>query len=188
VTGTLGKVGQIVVVVAGFFATLQMLTIGVTAGTVPMARAGVTLAFALGLALRYWWVILLLPWPARWPRMLLILLAWSAMPLVAASAANVERWALVLAALSAIGCATEIYNGITRQWMVGSDEMTRSLRHDHVIGAVGAGAVAIALVVVEALRPEWLDALVALLVVADWLRLVVMLRRHQHFIDKESPT
>ena len=79
-------------------------------------------------------MILLLPWPAQWFRMVLLLLAWSALPAVAVAATNPVRWALALVTLSAIGCATEIYNDITRQWQVGSEEMARSLKRDHVIG------------------------------------------------------
>ena len=115
--------------------------------------------------------------------MLLLLLAWSALPAVAVAATNPVRWALALATLSAIGCATEIYNSITRQWQVGSEEMARSLRRDHLVGAASAGGAAVAVALVAIVWPAWLDGLVAWMVLADWTRLIVMIRRHQRFID-----
>ncbi|MDP9202607.1 MAG: hypothetical protein M3P26_11840 [Gemmatimonadota bacterium] len=176
------------VVVVGFFATVQSLIVQASNGTAPAAREAVTLALALGFAVRYWWVILLLQWPARWFRTLLLLLAWSALPVVAMMATNAVRWALALAALSAVGCMTEVYNGITRQWLVGSEAMARSLKTDHVSGAVSAGGAAVCLVLVAFFRPVWLDLLIPSMVFADWARLILMIRRHQRFIDLELLT
>jgi len=171
------------IVIVGFFVTVQLLIFQASDGAAPLARDAITLILALGCAVRYWWVILLLPWPARWFRMVLLLLAWSALPAVAISTGNPVQWALAIAALSAIGCITEIYNGITRQWLVGSEEMARSLKSDHVTGAVSAGAAALVLLFIAFVRPAWVDILVPLLVLADWARLIVMIRRHQRFID-----
>lgn len=171
------------IVVVGFFVPVQLLIVHASDGTAPLAREVVTLALALGCAVRYWWVILLLPWPARWFRMVLLLLAWSVMPVIAMAAANPVRWALALATLSAVGCITEVYNGITRQWMVGSEPMVRSLKGDHISGAVSAGGATVVLLSVALLRPVWLDILIPLMVFADWARLIMMIGRHQRFID-----
>jgi hypothetical protein len=171
------------IVIVGFFATVQLLIFQANDGAAPLARDAITLVLALCCALRYWWVILLLSWPARWFRIVLLLLAWSALPAVAITAGNPVRWALAIAALSAIGCITEIYNGVTKQWLVGSEEMARSLKRDHVAGATSAGAATVLLVLVALFRPAWVDFVVPLMVLADWARLVMMIRRHQRFID-----
>ncbi len=171
------------IVVVGFFATVQLLIVQVDDGAAPIAREAVTLILALGVAVRYWWVILLLLWPARWLRTVLLLLAWSVLPVIAMTAANPVRWALALAALSAIGCMTEIYNFITKQWMVGSEQIMRSLKRDHVHGATAAGGATVSLLAVALFRPVWLDFLIPLMVFADWVRLIIMIHRHQHFID-----
>ena len=184
----LDKQAQLMVVIVGFFVTVQVLIFQASDGAAPIARSAITLVLALGCAVRYWWVILLLPWPPRWFRMVLLLLAWSALPAVAIEAADPVRWALAIAALSAIGCMTEIYNGITRQWIVGSEEMTRSLRVDHITGAVTASAATILLLLVVDFWPTSLDFVVALMVLADWARLIVMIRRHQRFIDQGYQT
>jgi hypothetical protein len=171
------------IVVVGFFATLQLLIVQAAQGNAPLARETVTLALAVGCAVRYWWVILLLPWPARWFRTVLLLLAWSALPLVAMMAASPVRWALALAALSAIGCITEVYNDITGQWRVGSEEVAQSIKADHVFGAVSSGGAGAAILLVAFLRPAWLDTLIPLMVLADWVRLIMMINRHQRFIN-----
>ena len=186
--GSLDKHGQLMVVVVGFFTTVQLLIVQASDGAVPLARLGVTLALALGCAVRYWWVILLLPWPFRWFRMVLLLLVWCALPVAAAMIANPVRWGFALAALSAIGCMTEIYNGVTRQWAVGSEGMARSLKTDHIAGAASAGVAAVGLSLVALSRPEWLDVLIPLMVFADWVRLITMIHRHQRFIELERAT
>jgi hypothetical protein len=183
VNSSLNKQAQLMIVVVGFFATVQLLIFQTSDGAAPLARDAIALALALGCAVRYWWVILLLPWPARWFRMVLLLLAWTALPAVAITTGNPARWALAIAALSAIGCITEIYNGITKQWLVGSEEMARSLKRDHIAGAASAGAATVLLVLVAVLRPVWVDFAVPLMVLADWARLIAMIRRHQRFID-----
>jgi hypothetical protein len=171
------------IVVVGFFASVQLLLVQAAQGNAPLAREAVTLALAIGCAVRYWWVILLLPWPARWFRTVLLLLAWSALPAAATMATSPVRWALALAALSAIGCITEVYNGLTEQWRVGSEEVARSLKADHVVGAVSTGGAAAVILLVAFLRPWWLDVLIPLMVLADWVRLIMMIHRHQRFID-----
>ena len=171
------------VVVVGFFATAQLLIVQAGGGAGPIGRTVVTLTLALGFAVRYWWVILLLQWPFRWFRTLLLLLAWVALPVVAMTATDPVLWGLAVAALSTIGCITEIYNGVTRQWLVGSGEMARSLKRDHIFGAASAGAAAVFLSLLAFLRLAWLDVVIPLMVVTDWARLIMMIRRHQRFVD-----
>jgi hypothetical protein len=183
VNAALNKQGQLMIVVVGFFATVLLLAMRAGDGMTPVSRAVVTLAVAVGCAVRYWWVILLLPWPARWFRMVALLLAWSALPIVAVMSPNVVRWALALAALLAVGSITEAYNWHTRQWMVGCEEASRSLEVDHLTGAAAAAGGTALLLLVVFYRPQWLEFVIPLMVVADWVRLVVMIRRHQRFID-----
>ena len=112
------KVGQLTVVIVGFFSTVLILLLQAIGGTVHVGRLAVTFLFALGLAIRYWWVILLLEWPFRIARMALLLLAWS-MVAVAAAAVHVDRtWVFILSASGGIGAATEFYNLSTRQWKI----------------------------------------------------------------------
>ena len=54
------------VVIVGFVATVQLLVGQSATGNAPWLRLIVTFILVLGVAVRYWWVILLLPWPARW--------------------------------------------------------------------------------------------------------------------------
>lgn len=180
------KIAQLLVVVVGFFATVQLAIVATVAGTVPWWREGIVLLLTLALAVRYWWVILLLAWPTRWPRIALLLLAWTIPPVIAVCAGNLTRWAIAIAALAVAGCATEIYNGVMRQWMIGSDEMTRSLRRDHVVGATSAAIAAALLVIVAALYPMWLEIVIPAMVLVDWMRLIVMIRRHQRLLTQES--
>jgi hypothetical protein len=174
------------VVVVGFFVTVQLLLVHGNDFRAPILRDAVTLILAIGCAVRYWWVILLLAWPARWLRMSLLLLAWSAMPAVAITAPNPIRWAFAIAALSAIGCMTEIYNGVTGQWRVGSEAMAQSLKRDHVVGAVSTGVAAFVLFLLGFFRPLWVDVMIPLMVIVDWARLIPMVRRHQRFLDLED--
>lgn len=186
--GSLDKHGQLMVIVIGFFSTVQLLIAQTRNGAAPLATVAVTLALALACAIRYWWVILLLPWPFRWFRMVLLLLAWCTLPLAAAMTTDPLRWALALAALSAIGCMTEIYNGVTRQWAVGPEGMAGALKADHIAGAASAGVAAVVLLLIALSRSEWLDVLIPLMVFADWVRLIMMIRRHQRFLELERPT
>ncbi|MCY7379030.1 MAG: hypothetical protein LH467_06785 [Gemmatimonadaceae bacterium] len=176
----LNKHGQLAVVVVGFFATIQLLLLTTARGSIPTARPVLTAAVAFAFAVRYWWVILLLSWPFSWLRLVLILAAWSALPVVAISMADAQRWVLALAGLSAIGFLTELYNGVTGQWRVGSLAMTRTLKRDHILGAASAAVASLTLVWAGlTLNPPVLERLLLAFVVADWIRLVVMIRQHQ---------
>ena len=182
---SLNKMAQMLVVVAGFFASVALLASRVEpAGWAEIARRGVTLALATGLAVRYWWVILLLDWPFRPARAALLLLAWSA--LVAAAGAGLpQAWAFSLAALSAVGALTEGYNAATRQWAVGPTALAESLRHDHRNGLVGAALGAASLVAAGVWLPTaWLVAFVGLMTLADWARLAEMIARHRRLLSQ----
>lgn len=183
----LDKLGQLVVIIAGFFATMQLLLVTAAGGLVPPLRMLVTVAATLACAVRYWWVILLLPWPFRVVRLTLLLAAWSALPVVALAMPDPRRWAFALAALSTLGCLTEVYNGLTRQWQIGAEAMSRSLQRDHVAGAAAAAIAAIVLVWAgAALGAVALDRLVLAIVVADWCRLAMMIRRHRRLLSTEG--
>lgn len=182
----LNKHGQLAIVVVGFFATLQMLVVQSTVDAASPVRLALTLSVALAFAVRYWWVILLLPWPFQWFRLVLILSAWSMLPLVALFTTDARRWVLALAALSAIGCVTEIFNGLTGQWRIGSDAMMRSLNRDHNAGAAAAALATIGLVLAaSAWTSPALEWLIVVMVVADWVRLVLMIRRHERLLTTE---
>ena len=181
---TLNKAAQLLVVVAGFFTAVALLaTRGDLAGWPDAARRAITLAVAIGLAVRYWWVILLLEWPFRPVRTALLLLAWSALSAVAVGAAHARPWAFSLAALSAVGAATEAYNAATGQWRVGSSALAESLRRDHRNGLVAAALGAVALLGAGAWLPSAsLTAAVGLMAVADWGRLIEMIARHRRLM------
>ena len=174
---------QLNLVVVGFFATLLVLAMGEMVQPAPTLRVVVTFVLALSCAIRYWWVILLLDWPPTWFRTLLLLLAWSALPVVGLTAGNVIGWALSLAALSVVGFATELYNGATKQWEAGSAEMRRSLRSDHTIGATATAVSAALLLALVVFLPSWLDRIIPVLVALDCVRLIAMINRHQRLIE-----
>jgi hypothetical protein len=179
--------GQLFVVAAGFIATLILLVGRILNDAAPPIRVVLTLTFAIACALRYWWVIELLPWPFRWTRLLLLVAAWVALPIIALWTSDAQRWVFALAALSAIGAATEVYNGLTEQWKVGSDAMTQSLKRDHISGAIMAAVSAVALIAAGMVfTPTILDRLVLAMVIADCARLLLMIRRHRSFLMTES--
>jgi hypothetical protein len=185
---SLDKHGQLAVVVVGFFATVQLTATGSGVDAASSARLALTLALALALAVRYWWVVLLLPWPFHWFRLVLILLAWSTLPFTATRTTDARHWVLALAMLSAVGFVTEVFNGLTGQWRIGSEAMMRSLKRDHVTGAAASALVAAILVPVsKRFTSPALERLVLVMVVADWARLVVMIRRHQRLLAEERP-
>jgi hypothetical protein len=185
----LNKYGQLLVIVVGYFATVLILIVRAADGSVTPVRALLSLLVALACAVRYWWVVLLLPWPFHWFRLVLILSAWSLLPVMAITATDARRWAFALAILSAIGCVTETFNGVTGQWRVGSPSMTASLRRDHVSGAVTAAAAAgILFAAGTVATPSIIDRLVVVLVIADWIRLVWMIRRHQRLLTTDGLT
>jgi hypothetical protein len=176
---SLNKQGQLGVVVVGFFATVQVL-VGQLRADASSYRVVLMLLVVLACAVRYWWVILTLPWPFQWFRLTLILCAWTSLPFIAWYVPDVRRWVLGLAALSAIGCVTELFGWRTEQWRVGSPEMTRSLKREHVSGATATGVAAVILLIAarfwESPELEWL---VFAMVFADWIRLVLMIRRYE---------
>src|ERR1700675_321121 len=55
---SLNKHAQLMIVVVGFFATVQLLIVQAAQGNAPLVREAVTLTLAAGCAVRYWWVIL----------------------------------------------------------------------------------------------------------------------------------
>lgn len=182
----LNKHGQLAIVVVGFFATVQVVVVQSTAGAASPVRLALTLAVALACAVRYWWVILLLPWPFQWFRLVLILSAWSTLPFVALFTTDARRWVLAVAALSAIGFVTEAFNGLTGQWRIGSDAMMRSLKRDHVSGAGSAALATIALLLAAwAWTSPALEWLLGVMVVVEWVRLVLMIRRHEQLLTAE---
>jgi hypothetical protein len=175
----LNKQGQLAVVVIGFFSAVQILAVQTTLGE-SAPRAALTLVIAVALAVRYWWAILLLPWPFHWFRLVLLLLAWVLPSFSAHLVADAWRWILSLAALSAVGCLTEVFGWSTEQWKVGSREMTRALKREHVSGAIGAGLVAVTLFVAGSIwTSPALEWVVLTLAVVDWIRLVLTIRRYE---------
>ena len=176
------KVGQLVVVLIGFFTTGLILLLQVIHGTVPAGHLAVTFFIALGLTVRYWWVILLLEWPFRLIRTVLLLSAWSTMLLVAAMSQVDRTWVLMLAVLCGIGAATEFYNLATQQWKVGSQVLARALRWDHLVGGVAALAAAVVLVGLSAWLPQSLTGWVTFLALGDWARLIQMVASHRRLL------
>jgi hypothetical protein len=177
---TLARLGYLTVVIAGFVAAVSMGAGQLVAGS---WSALVTIVFALGLAIRYWWVILLLAWPFTLPRIVLLLAMWGGVGVVAANTGDVRAWAWSLVAVFLIGTATELYNHATRQWVVGIPALERSLRADHVRGASSAALAAAATVAILVTAPRYTTAFVAGLVVIDWIRLAEMIRRHRRFLE-----
>jgi hypothetical protein len=181
--------GQLLIVATGSIATLAILGARMLSGAAPPLRATVTFTLTAACALRYWWVIGLLPWPFRWTRLLLIVAAWVALPVIALSTNDAHRWVFALVALSAIGAATEVFNGVTGQWRVGSEAMTESLKRDHASGAVaGAASAAILIGAGMVLTPTTVDRLVLAMVIADCARLTFMIRRHRSFLMTDGHT
>jgi len=181
----LNKIAQLVVTIAGFFTTVLILLQESEIGGDVRLRAVLTLALAIGLAIRYWWVILLLDWPFRIWRTTLLLLIWCALALAAANAEDARTWAQTLAALSAFGAITEAYNTLTGQWRCGSEAFAQSLRRDHIAGGGAAGAACLTLVAASLwLEPKSLSILVGGMIVADWWRLIEMINRHRRTLEE----
>jgi hypothetical protein len=176
---SVNKGGQLTVVALGFFVTVAFLIMEVGSGALS-TRILLTLIVALAFAVRYWWAVLVLPWPFQWFRLVLMLFAWTLLPLVASSVGNSQHWVLVLAALSAVGFVTEVFGWVSEQWRVGSPEMTRSLKRQHAVGAAAAGVAAIILLTsARVWTSPALEWLVLAIAAADWVRLVVMIRRYE---------
>ena len=155
---TLTRIGYLAVVIAGFVAAASMTAGHLLAGS---WTAIITAAFALGLAVRYWWVILILSWPVTISRVVLLLAIWGGVDVAAASTGDVHAWAWSLVAVFLIGTVTELYNHVTRQWVVSSPAFERSLRSDHVRGAASAATAAAATVAILATAPGFTPAFVA---------------------------
>jgi hypothetical protein len=60
--------------------------------------------------------------------------------------------------------------------------MSQSLKVDHISGALAAGVAAAILVVAALVWPAQLMVLISLMVCADWIRLVLMIRRHERLL------
>lgn len=146
----------------------------------------VTLAFIVALVIRYWWVIRLLSWPPRASRVVLNLAFWTAVTFAAARVGDLHGWTAALALVFALGGATEVYNDLTEQWRVGSSAFSAALHRDHQLGALAAIAALITLVVASRiLSPAPLLGLVVLMVATDWVRLLMMIARHQRLLRAE---
>lgn len=148
--------------------------------------AVVTIAFALGLAARYSWVIHLLAWPATVTRITLLVAMWAAVDAIALNAGDRRAWAWSFVVVLLIGGATEAYNYATRQWAVGGPGFERSLRADHVRGAVSTVLAAATTAAVIMTTARYVAAFLAGLVLVDWLRLGEMVRRHRRFVKSSA--
>ena len=177
---TLTRIGYLTVVIAGFVAAISMSAGHLASGS---WTAIITVAFALGMAVRYWWVILLLAWPFAIPRVALLLAMWAGLDVVAANTGDERAWAWSLAMVFLIGTATELYNYATRQWVVTAPAFQRSLRSDHVRGAASAAIATAAMVAVLVTSPRYAPAFAAGLAAIDWVRLAEMVRRHRRFLE-----
>jgi hypothetical protein len=181
----LNKSAQLMVVVAGFFTGLALLPWNAGEGLESTLRQAATVLFMLGLALRYWWVILLLDWPWRVIRSVLLLAVWAGVVAVAAHSRDSREWTLALMAVAWTGALTEAYNLATRQWRRDKAALTATLFRDHVVGMAAAAAGGAALLGIAFLvELRWQPVLVFVFVLLDWARLVEMIRRHQRLFDE----
>jgi hypothetical protein len=179
----LHRAAQLLVVIGGFYTGLALLPWNTCNGWEQAVRLVATALFILGLTVRYWWVILLLDWPFRVIRVVLLLAVWTEVVIAARCVAESRVWVLALASVSWTGALTEAYNLAQRQWRHHQAALTATLFRDHVVGAIaacagGAGLLGIAILAETALQP-WL---VLVLVLLDWGRLVEMICRHQRLL------
>jgi hypothetical protein len=180
----LHRAAQLVVVIGGFYTGVSLLPWSTCDGWERALRLATTALFILGLAVRYWWVILLLDWPFRVIRVALLLAVWMEVAIAACCVAESRAWVLALASVSWTGALTEAYNLASRQWQHPKAPLAATLFRDHVVGACaacagGTGLIGIAIFAETELQP-WL---VLVLVLLDWLRLIEMVRRHQRLIQ-----
>ena len=183
-TESLHKLAQLMVVVGGFYTGLAVLPWDVGGDLEGCLRLIGTVLFILGLAVRYWWVILLLDWPFRVPRVTLLLVMWGGVVFAASRAREDRDWVLALAAVAWAGALTEAYNLATGQWRHGNTALAASLYRDHIIGVVAAVAGGAGLLGIAILAEPWLQpSLVLILVLFDEARLVEMIRRHQRLLN-----
>lgn len=178
----INKVGQLIVVTVGFFATTCILLWQAVYNDVSVGRLAVTFLAALGLALRYWWVILLLEWPFRLIRTMLLLLIWSLMGVAASTAQTDHAWVLALAALCGIGAVTEFYNLATKQWKVEFPSLARALKRDHVAGGITALFAAILLAGLSAWSPRYRTLWIMALVLGDWARMIWLVTSYRKLL------
>ena len=174
---------MIVVVIVGLVAAVAISLANLQSSAL---TAIITIAFALGLAVRYWWVIRILPWPSAVPRVTLLVAMWAAVVMVALNAGDPHAWAWSFVAVFWIGGVTEIYNFNTRQWAVGSAAFERSLRADHVNGARSTLFATVATAVMIVIARQYVPVFLAALVLVDWLRLAEMVRRHRRFLEASA--
>jgi hypothetical protein len=168
------------VVIGGFFTALALLPWSTGNTWDGAARLLAMVLLSVSLALRYWWVILLLDWPFRVARVFLLLAVWAEVVLAAARCGDSPGWVLALMAVSWTGAATEAYNLATGQWRHDHAPLARSLLRDHIVGLASAVLGGVALLCIACFaEPPWHPWLVLVLVVLDWGRLVEMIHRHQ---------
>ena len=150
-------------------------------------RLAVTLLFLIGLTVRYWWVILLLPWPFTVTRTSLLLLQWTVALSLVQTIASPRPWLLSFAGVAFVGFLTEVYNFRDGQWRLGNRLLTASLRRDHIVGMWSALAGALAIAAASQFLPVRLIVLFAACVTAgDWLRVREMVARHRRLLTPES--
>jgi len=184
----LNKIGQLLVVIAGFFASQTVLW-GGGAITADLSRALITSLFLIALTVRYWWVILMLEWPFRLIRTALLLLVWGAVIATAGLVHQFDQWLVALTRILLLGAMTEVYNTATMQWRIaGAPRRTAEFRRDHGVGIASATLAALVL-----LACRWLHltapivtVVVGILVAADWARLTEMILRHERLPEEET--
>jgi hypothetical protein len=183
---SLHRAAQLLVVIGGFYTGLAVLPWNSSSGWQPAIRLVATVLFILGLTVRYWWVILLLDWPFRVIRVVLLLAVWMEVVIAARCVAESRVWVLALASVSWTGALTEGYNLATGQWRHPKASLTATLFRDHVAGAIaafagGTGLLVVAIAAATDVQP-WL---VLVLVLLDWGRLVKMICRHQRLLRSD---
>jgi hypothetical protein len=177
------KFGQLCAVLGGFYTGLAILPWDTGGDLEVGGRMLAMLLFILGLAVRYWWVVLLLDWPFRLPRVTLLLVVWGGVVCAASGTRDGRGWALALAGVAFAGAITEAYNLATGQWRHGNAALTASLYRDHIVGVISAVAGGAGLLVIAIFAEPWLQPpLVLILILTDWARLVEMIRRHQRLL------
>ena len=178
----MNKAAQRAVVAAGFVVSAGVLFFLAARGAAPAGRLALTFLIALGLAVRYRWVIRLLEWPPRILRTALLLAIWCVMPWAALAAGDERAWGALLALSCGIGAATEFYNLAAGQWRVKSERLSRALLRDHWSGGTAALVAAILLLASTGWPPGRITLLVAVLAIGDWARLVWMMARHRRIL------
>jgi hypothetical protein len=178
----LNKGGQLSVVLLGFFCSSLGLMRGFS-GAQSVGEFLVSLLFLIGLAVRYWWVILLLPWPFSIARSSLLLLQWAAALSLVQTFPSPRRWLLSLASVAFVGFLTEVYNDRDGQWRVKNTALAASLRRDHRIGIGAALTGSLAIAAASLYLPDrFLIVFAAVMTMGDWVRLTEMVGRHRRLM------